>query len=120
MSAFSRLEGESLDHDQQLNTGVDKREEKIMIGTKILRGILRQTRRQFRASTIIPVIIAALGIGQVFALSPVDPVTGATPWTPPPEAGELRPGLAVTYSYGRQVHVDDIEVLCNPVIGKPL
>ena len=30
------------------------------------------------------------------------------------------PGLAVTYSYGRQVHVDDIEVLRNPVIGKPL
>ena len=38
---------------------------------------------------------------------------------PQPE-GELRPGLAVTYSYGRQVHVDDIEVLRNPVIGKRL
>ncbi len=87
---------------------------------KILRRVLRQTRQQFRASAIIPIIIATLGIGPVFALSPVDPVTGATPWAPQPEAGELRPGLAVTYSYGRQVHVDDIEVLRNPVIGKPL
>ena len=80
MNAFSRFEGESLDHDQQVNTGVDKREEKMMNGTKILRRILRQARQQFRASTIIPVIIAALGIGPVYALSPVDPVTGATPW----------------------------------------
>ena len=38
----------------------------------------------------------------------------------PTPAGEHCPGLAVTYSYGRQVHVDDIEVLSNPVIGKPL
>ncbi len=89
----------------------------MMNGTTIFRRMLRQTRQQFRASTIIPGIIAALGIGPVYALSPV---TGATPWAPQPEAGELRPGLEVTYSYGRQVHVDDIEVLRNPVIGKPL
>ena len=92
----------------------------MMNGTTIFRRMLRQTRQQFRASTIIPVIIAALGIGPVYALSPVDPVTEATPWAPQPEAGKLRPGLAVTYSYGRQVHVDDIGVLRNPVIGKPL
>ena len=91
-----------------------------MNGTKMLRGILRQTRPQRRASTIILVIIAALGIGPAFALSPVDPVPGATLWTPPPEAGELRPGLAVSCYYGREVHVDGIEVLRNPVIGKPL
>jgi len=41
-------------------------------------------------------------------------------WAPQPEAAQLHPGLAVTYSYSRQVHVDDIEVLRNPVIGKPL
>ena len=38
------------------------------------------------------------------------------PWP----AGELRPGLAVTYFYGRKAHVDDIEVLRNPVIDKSL
>ena len=92
----------------------------MMNGTKMLRGILRQTRPQRRASTIILVIIAALGIGPAFALSPVDPVTGATLWTPPTEAGELRPGLAVSHSYGGHGYVDDIEVLRNPVIGKPL
>ena len=61
-----------------------------------------------------------LGANSAWALEPVDPVTGAALWTPQPEAAQLRPGLAVTYSYGRQVHVDDIEVLRNPVIGKPL
>ena len=50
----------------------------------------------------------------------LDPVVGATLWSPQPAVSELRPGLAVTYDYARQVHVDDIEVLRNPVIGKPL
>ena len=50
----------------------------------------------------------------------LDPIVGATLWSPQPAVSELRPGLAVTYDYARQVHVDDIEVLRNPVIGKPL
>ena len=91
-----------------------------MNGIKILKGILKRARQQLRRRTVILAVIAAFGSGPVFALSPVDPVTGATPWTPQPEANQLHPGLAVTYSYSRQVHVDDIEVLRNPVIGKPL
>ncbi len=47
-------------------------------------------------------------------------IVGATLWSPQPAVSELRPGLAVTYDYARRVHVDDIEVLSNPVIGKPL
>ena len=50
----------------------------------------------------------------------LDPVVGATLWSPQPAVSELRPGLAVTYDYARRVHVDDVEVLSNPVIGKPL
>ena len=50
----------------------------------------------------------------------LDPILGATLWAPQPAVSELRPGLAVTYDYARRVHVDDIEVLSNPVIGKPL
>ena len=50
----------------------------------------------------------------------LDPVVGATLWSPQPAVLELRPGLAVTYDYARRAHVDDIEVLSNPVIGKPL
>mgnify|MGYP003957241439 FL=1 len=50
----------------------------------------------------------------------LDPVVGAALWSPQPAVSELRPGLAVTYDYARRVHVDDIEVLSNPVIGKPL
>ncbi len=69
---------------------------------------------------VIPAMIVWLWAGSAWALTPVDAVTGAALWTPQPEAVELRPGLAVTYSYGRQVHVDDIEVLRNPVVGKPL
>ena len=91
-----------------------------MNGIKILKGILKRSRQQLGCRTVILAVIAVFGTGPVFALSPVDPVTGATPWTPQPEADQLHPGLAVTYSYGRQVHVDDIEVLRNPVIGKPL
>ena len=97
-----------------------KKEENTMNGIKILKGILKYARQQLRPRTAILAVIAAFGTGSVSALSPVDPVTGATPWTPQPEADQLHPGLAVTYSYGRQVHVDDIEVLRNPVIGKPL
>ena len=97
-----------------------KKEENTMNGIKILKGILKYARQQLRPRTVILTVIVAFGTGPVFALSPVDPVTGATPWTPQPEADQLHPGLAVTYSYGRQVHVDDIEVLRNPVIGKPL
>jgi RNase P/RNase MRP subunit p29 len=97
-----------------------KKEENTMNGIKILKGILKYARQQLRPRTVILAVIVAFGTGPVFALSPVDPVTGATPWTPQPEADQLHPGLAVTYSYGRQVHVDDIEVLRNPVIGKPL
>ena len=68
---------------------------------------------------VIPAMIVWLWTGSAWALTPVDAVTGAALWTPQPEAVELRPGLAVTYSYGRQVHVDDIEVLRNPVVGEP-
>ena len=50
----------------------------------------------------------------------VEPVTGAQLWNPQPNKSDLNPGLAVTYSYGRQVHVDDIETLEFPVVGKPL
>ena len=50
----------------------------------------------------------------------LDPVVGAALWSPQPAVSELRPGLAVTYDYARRVHVDDVEVLSNPVIGKPL
>ena len=69
---------------------------------------------------VIPAVIVWLWAGSAWALAPVDAVMGAALWTPQPEVVELRPGLAVTYSYGRQVHVDDIEVLRNPVIGDPL
>ena len=69
---------------------------------------------------LVLTVIAALGVGPAWALAPVEAVTGAMLWAPQPEAAQLHPGLAVTYSYSRQVHVDDIEVLRNPVIGKPL
>ena len=97
-----------------------KKEENTMNGIKILKGIPKYARQQLRPRTVILAVIVAFGTCPVFALSPVDPGTGATPWTPQPEADQLPPGLAVTYSYGRQVHVDAIEVLRNPVIGKPL
>ena len=73
-----------------------------------------------RGRILVSAVIAALGVGPAWALAPVEAVTGAMLWSPQPEAAQLHPGLAVTYSYGRQVHVDDIEVLRNPVIGKPL
>ena len=55
--------------------------------------------------------------GSAFA---VDPILGATPFQPQPDVATLNAGLAVTYSYERYVHVNDIEVLRNPVVGEPL
>ena len=55
--------------------------------------------------------------GSAFA---VEPILGATPFQPQPDAATLNAGLAVTYSYDRYVHVNDIEVLRNPVVGEPL
>jgi len=75
-------------------------------------------RQRLRLLQIIVLVGGCLtGIPASLAL---DPVVGATLWSPQPAVSELRPGLAVTYDYARQVHVDDIEVLRNPVIGKPL
>jgi len=50
----------------------------------------------------------------------VDPITGAVPISPSPASETLKPGLAVTYSYERYVHVDELETLRNPVVGEPL
>ena len=85
-----------------------------------LNGIADVAWRRTCGWMVIPAAIAWLWAGSAWALAPVDAVTGAALWTPQPEAVELRQGLAVTYSYDRQVHVDDIEVLRNPVIGEPL
>jgi len=74
--------------------------------------------QRLRLLQIVVLIVGYLaGIPASLAL---DPVVGATLWSPQPAVSELRPGLAVTYDYARRVHVDDIEVLSNPVIGKPL
>ena len=64
----------------------------------------------------VGLVLALTGL----AAAAVEPVTGAQPWDPQPEKASLNPGLAVTYAYGRQVHVDDIETLDVPVIGRPL
>ena len=75
-------------------------------------------RQRLRLLQIVVLVVGYLaGIPASLAL---DPVVGATLWSPQPAISELRPGLAVTYDYARRVHVDDIEVLSNPVIGKPL
>jgi len=50
----------------------------------------------------------------------VDPIVGAAPFSPQPAAVQIKPGLAVTYSYERYVHVDELETLRHPVIGEPL
>ncbi|MGA1696184.1 MAG: PA14 domain-containing protein [Arenicellales bacterium] len=50
----------------------------------------------------------------------VDPIVGAAPFSPQPAAAQIKPGLAVTYSYERYVHVDELETLRHPVIGEPL
>lgn len=50
----------------------------------------------------------------------VDPITGVSAFSPQPADADLKAGLAVTYSYERYVHVDEIETLRNPVIGEPL
>ena len=74
--------------------------------------------QRLRLLQIVVLIVGYLaGIPASLAL---DPVVGAALWSPQPAVSELRPGLAVTYDYARRVHVDDIEVLSNPVIGKPL
>ena len=74
--------------------------------------------QRLRLLQIVMLVVGYLaGIPASLAL---DPVVGATLWSPQPAVSELRPGLAVTYDYARRVHVDDIEVLSNPVIGKPL
>ena len=74
--------------------------------------------QRLRLLQIVVLVVGYLaGIPASLAL---DPVVGATLWSPQPAISELRPGLAVTYDYARRVHVDDIEVLSNPVIGKPL
>ena len=74
--------------------------------------------QRLRLLQIVVLIVGYLaGIPASLAL---DPVVGATLWSPQPAVSELRPGLAVTYDYARRVHVDDVEVLSNPVIGKPL
>ena len=61
--------------------------------------------------------LAFFSTGSAFA---VDPILGATPFQPQPDVATLNAGLAVTYSYERYVHVNDIEVLRNPVVGEPL
>ncbi len=74
--------------------------------------------QRLRLLQIVMLVVGYLaGIPASLAL---DPIVGATLWSPQPAVSELRPGLAVTYDYARRVHVDDIEVLSNPVIGKPL
>ncbi|MBT5982161.1 MAG: hypothetical protein HOG65_13040 [Acidiferrobacteraceae bacterium] len=74
--------------------------------------------QRLRLLQIVVLIVGYLaGIPASLAL---DPVVGAALWSPQPAVSELRPGLAVTYDYARRVHVDDVEVLSNPVIGKPL
>lgn len=74
--------------------------------------------QRLRLLQIVVLVVGYLaGIPASLAL---DPVLGATLWSPQPAVSELRPGLAVTYDYARRVHVDDVEVLSNPVIGKPL
>jgi len=74
--------------------------------------------QRLRLLQIVVLVVGYLaGIPASLAL---DPVVGATLWSPQPAVSELRPGLAVTYDYARRVHVDDVEVLSNPVIGKPL
>ena len=75
-------------------------------------------RQRLRLLQIVMLVVGYLaGIPASLAL---DLIVGATLWSPQPAVSELRPGLAVTYDYARRVHVDDIEVLSNPVIGKPL
>jgi hypothetical protein len=50
----------------------------------------------------------------------VEPITGAVPVAEQPAPEQLAPGLSVTYSYGMQAHVDDIEQLEDPVQGEPI
>jgi hypothetical protein len=100
------------DLQRSLATGRDMRKRQLSPVTVFGR------RQRLRLLQIVMLVVGYLaGIPASLAL---DPVVGATLWSPQPAISELRPGLAVTYDYARRVHVDDIEVLSNPVIGKPL
>jgi hypothetical protein len=100
------------DLQRSLTTGRDMRK-------KQLSPVIASSHHQrLRLLQIVVLVVGCLaGIPASLAL---DPVLGATLWSPQPAVSELRPGLAVTYDYARRVHVDDVEVLSNPVIGKPL
>jgi hypothetical protein len=100
------------DLQRSLATGRDMRKRQLFPATVSGRD------QRLRLLQIVVLVVGYLaGIPASLAL---DPVVGATLWSPQPAVSELRPGLAVTYDYARRVHVDDIEVLSNPVIGKPL
>jgi hypothetical protein len=100
------------DLQRSLATGSDMRKRQLFPATVSGRD------QRLRLLQIVVLIVGYLaGIPASLAL---DPVVGATLWSPQPAVSELRPGLAVTYDYARRVHVDDVEVLSNPVIGKPL
>jgi hypothetical protein len=100
------------DLQRSLATGSDMRKRQLFPVTVSGRD------QRLRLLQIVMLVVGYLaGIPASLAL---DPVVGATLWSPQPAVSELRPGLAVTYDYARRVHVDDIEVLSNPVIGKPL
>ncbi|MDP6367265.1 MAG: hypothetical protein QF787_14150, partial [Nitrospinota bacterium] len=77
-----------------------------MGSVQVMNRIFEMAWRRTRWWMLMPAVMTALAEGPAWALAPVDAVPGATLWTPQPEAAALHPGLAVTYSYGRQVHVD--------------
>ncbi len=100
------------DLQRSLATGNDTRKRQLFPVT------VSGHRQRLRLLQIVMLVVGNLaGIPASLAL---DPVLGATLWSPQPAVSELRTGLAVTYDYARRVHVDDIEVLSNPVIGKAL
>ena len=73
-----------------------------------------------RLSLLQIVLLVGGSLAGIPASPALDGSVGPPLCSPRPAVSELRPGLAVTYDYARRVHVDDIEVLSNPVIGKPL
>lgn len=77
-----------------------------------------QRLRVSRFFTRYSVGLLALGISyQAVAL---EPITDAQPAAPQPAAEQLSPGLGVMYSYGYFGHVNKIEKLKKPFVGKPL
>jgi hypothetical protein len=100
------------DLQRSLATGSDMRKRQLFLVT-----VSGRDQRLRLLQLVVLVVGYLAGIPASLAL---DPVVGATLWSPQPAVSELRPGLAVTYDYARRVHVDDVEVLSNPVIGKPL